>query len=156
MFRRMTLPALCALLLSVPALADAQELAGQWTAEYPRSVRNINGVAEAGELGTAVLTLEAKGDSVFGTWLPQNTPTPAKPRGIRGTFAKGKLMLVSEPTEITIRRNMGGDTDDTPVRVVTYYEAELKDGVLQGTFRGESEDKTIQMPELKWTARRSH
>ena len=47
---------LLAAALMAPAAADAQELAGKWTATYPRGIRNINGVEEA-EMGTAIVTL---------------------------------------------------------------------------------------------------
>ena len=139
--------------LITPAAAEAQDIAGKWTAEYPRGIRNINGVEEA-EMGTAIVTLEVKGDSVFGSWLPQNTPRPAQPRALKGTFTNGKLTLVAEPTEATIRR--GGETSGgETIKMVGYFEAELKAGVLEGTIRNESTDGMIRNGPHKWSAKRS-
>ena len=138
--------------LIAPAAAAAQDIAGKWTATYPRAVRNINGVEEP-EMGTAVVTLEVKGDSVFGSWHPQNTPRPAQPRALKGTFANGKLTLVAEATEATVRRG-GGATGGETIKMVGYLEAELKDGLLDGTIRNERTDGMIRNGPHKWSARR--
>jgi hypothetical protein len=138
--------------LVAPAAADAQDIAGQWMASYPRAVRNINGVQNA-EMGTAIVTLEVKGDSVFGTWLAQNTPNAAKPRALKGTFTNGKLNLVAEAMEATVRRGGEMNTGET-VRMIGYFEAELKDGALEGTMRNESTDGMVRNGPLKWTAKR--
>src|SRR5687768_13330025 len=81
---------LLAVALLVPMAAQAQEIAGKWTATYPARVTNTNGNQEA-EMGTAIVTIEQKGDSVFGTWHGQNTPVPSQPRTFRGTFTNGRL-----------------------------------------------------------------
>ena len=146
------LTVLLATTLIAPAATEAQDIAGKWTAAYPRGIRNINGVEEA-EMGTAIVTLEVKGDSVFGSWYPQNTPRPAQPRALKGTFTNGKLTLVAEATEATIRRGgamSGGET----IKLVGYFEAEFKDGVLEGTMRSESADGTVRNGPHKWSARR--
>jgi hypothetical protein len=145
-------PVLLAMAICAPAAAEAQSIAGTWTASYPRAVRNINGVQDA-EIGTAVVTLEVKGDSVFGTWLTQNTPNPAKPRALKGTFANGKLSLVAEAMEATVRR--GGETSTgQTISMIGYFEAELKDGKLEGTMRNESTDGTVRNGPLNWSATR--
>lgn len=145
------LTVLLAAALVAPAAAAAQDISGKWTASYPRGIRNINGVEEA-EMGTALITLEIKGDSVFGTWHTQNTPRPSQPRALKGTFANGKMTLVAEATEATIRR--APDDPGETIRMVGYLEAELKDGVLEGTMRNESTDGAVRNGPLKWSAKR--
>ena len=145
------LTALLAVALIAP-VAEAQDIAGKWTASYPRGIRNINGSEEA-EMGTALVTFEVKGDSVFGTWHAQNTPRPSTPRALKGTFANGKLTLVAAPTEATIRR--GPDDPGETIKMVGYFEAELKEGVLEGTMRNESTDGAIRNGPHKWTAKRA-
>jgi hypothetical protein len=146
---------LLATAMAVPAAADAQELAGKWIASYPTRIQNVNGAESADQLGTALLTFEVKGDSVFGTWHAQNTPRPSKPRAFRGTFKNGMLNFTAEPVEVSIRRSMGGgDGSDSPMRMITYYEGALKDGAIVGTFRGETEDGAVQMQPVKWAAKR--
>ena len=142
---------LFAITLALPLAAYAQEIAGKWTATYPARVRNTNGTEEA-EMGTALVVFEQKGDSVFGTWHPQNTPSPAQPRAFRGTFLNGKLTLVGAPSEARVRR---GDGDETPIQMITYFEAALKDGVIEGTLYSESADNTIKTRTMQWSARRA-
>jgi hypothetical protein len=146
------LTVLLAATLIAPAAAEAQDIAGKWTATYPRGIRNINGVEEA-EMGTATITLEVKGDSVFGSWHPQNTARPAQPRALKGTFTNGKLTMIAEPSEATIRR--GGETSGgETIKLVGYFEAELKDGLLEGVIRNESTDGAIRNGPHKWSAKR--
>lgn len=102
-------------------------------------------------MGTAVLVFEQKGDSVFGTWHPQNTPVPSQPRAIRGTFANGKLAFVGSPMEARVRR---GDGDETPVQMVTYFEGAVKDGAIEGTLYSQSADNSIKTGTMKWSAKR--
>jgi hypothetical protein len=140
--------------LFLPATLHAQDIAGKWTAEYPRSVRNVNGVASGDDKGTAILVIEVKGDSIFGTWHAQNPPNPSTPRAFRGTYSNGKVVFTGEPVTATIRRAGGGGEGDSSLQMVTYYEGILKDGVIEGTFRGESTDQTVTTPSMKWTAKR--
>ena len=146
------LTVLLAAALAAPAVAAAQDISGKWVASYPRGIRNINGV-EQSEMGTALVTFEIKGDSVFGTWHAQNTPRPSQPRALKGTFANGKLNLIAEATEATIRR--GPDDPGETIKMIGYFEVELKDGTLEGTVRNESTDGAVRNGPLKWTAKRS-
>jgi hypothetical protein len=140
-----------------PAALQAQSVAGKWDAEYPTRVRMVSGgAAEAEQMGSAVLTLEAKGDSVFGTWAPQNTPAPVPARAVKGTFKEGRLNLVSEPTEARVRRSMDGGADnETPIKMVTYFEGTVKDGAIDGMMHSESDDQAIRSTPIKWTAKAS-
>ena len=141
--------------MAVPSTMQAQEIAGKWTAEYPTRIRMVNGVAEGGEVANAILTLEVKGDSVFGTWHAQNTPNPTTPRKVAGTFTGGKLNFAAEPIEVSIRRTDNGESSERPMKVVSFFEGALKEGVLEGTFYSESEDKTMRTSPLNWTAHRA-
>lgn len=132
--------------------AEAQSVAGKWTAEYPTRIRMGNGEPSAEQVGTALLTLEAKGDSLFGTWEAQNTPAPVPPRKVKGTFKDGRINLVAEPTEARIRK--GGDpADESRIMMVTYYEGSVKDGAIEGMMHSESDDLSIKSQPIKWTAK---
>ena len=150
--------ALLAIALLAPATAHAQDIAGKWTAQFPQRVRMTNGSAAAEDLGTASLTLEVKGDSVFGVWHTHNTnaPNPSTPRKLSGTFINGKLTLVGEPIEARVRRSFSGgaDGEESPMKLVTFYEGALKDGAIEGTFYSSSSDETIKTPPVKWSAKR--
>jgi hypothetical protein len=137
--------------LVLPLAAHAQEIAGKWTASYPAVVRNTNGVQEA-EMGTALMVIEQKGDSVFGTWHPQNAPRQTQPRAFRGAFINGKLTFVTAPAEARVRR---GDGNDSPIQLITYFEGALKDGAIDGTLYSQSMDSTFTTRPLKWSAKRA-
>jgi hypothetical protein len=145
---------LLAAALFAPANADAQSVAGTWTAEYPTRVRMGNGSASAEQMGSALLTLEVKGDSVFGTWQAQNTPAPIPPRGVKGTLSNGRINLVGDPVQAKIRRG-GMDGDESAIMMVTYYEGTVKDGAIEGTMYSESDDQSIKSSPIKWTAKLS-
>jgi hypothetical protein len=149
--RPINLAASLFVVLAIPLTAHAQDIAGKWTASYPAAVRNTNGVQEA-EMGTALVVFEQKGDSVFGTWHPQNTPAPAQPRAFRGTFTNGKLTFVSAPAEARVRRGGG---DESAVQMVTYFEGALKDGMIEGTLYSQSTDNMITTRAMKWSAKRA-
>lgn len=147
--RLKTLVMTCALLTAVNA-ADAQTVAGKWTANFPMRVRMQNGMPSAEQQGVALVTLEQKGDSVFGTWAVQNTPAPVPPRQLKGTLRNGQLSLESSPTEAKI--NMNGNESTVSMR--TYYEGTVSGDAIDGTIHSKSEDGTIESPPMKWTAKR--
>jgi hypothetical protein len=141
--------------LFMPAVAESQNVAGKWIAEYPRAVRNVNGVASGEEQAVAILTIEVKGDSIVGTWHAQNTPNPSAPRAFRGTYSGGKIVFAGEPVTATIRRAGGSSEGNSSLQMVTFYEGTLKDGLIEGTFRSESTDQAVTTPAMKWTAKRA-
>ena len=142
-----------AAVLAFNGAADAQSITGKWTAEYPARMRRGAGQDAADELAQAILVIgEIKGDSLFGTWHPQNTPNPVEPRRIAGVWRDGKLTFVGAPTQAMIRR--GGEGEQT-VTMRAYFEGALKDNILEGTFYSQSEDQTITSPTAKWTAKRA-
>lgn len=129
--------------------ADAQSLAGKWTAKYPMRVQNVNGQITA-DTGTAVLVIEQKGDSVFGTWQPQNTPVAVQPRVITGTFKDGVLQFTAGVVDAKIRRD--GDEQTVPMRA--YFEGKLAGDELSGTTYSAAVDGSIASGKLSWSARR--
>ena len=143
----------CAAVVIISSNARGQSLTGTWTAEYPTSVRNVNGQLSS-DVGVAVLKIEQKGDSIFGTWHPQNTPRKAEPRKIVGTFKDGVLNFVGEPVEATVRRG-DASAPDQPVMMRSYFEAKLEGEALAGMMHSQSEDGSISSPALKWSAKRA-
>lgn len=138
-------------LIALATSAHAQSIAGKWTANYPMRVRMENGEPSTSEQqGVALLELQQKGDSVFGTWAPQNTPAPVPPREVRGTFVDGKLTLQAN---VEARVNMNGD--ERAVKMITTYTATFKGDVLDGSMSSRSEDGNIESSPMPWSAKRS-
>lgn len=138
-------------LMLVAASAQAQSVAGKWTANFPMRVRMENGEpSQAEQQGIALLELEQKGDSVFGTWTVQNTPAQVPPRQLRGTFVAGKLVFQAQ---VEGRVNMNGD--ERTVKMITTYEATLKGDALDGTMSSKSEDGSIESSPMPWSAKKS-
>lgn len=150
------LTAAAAFMLIITALpARGQSLTGQWTAEYPARIQNLNGVQTA-EKGEALVTFEQKGDSIFGSWqaLGANVPAAAVARTLAGTFKNGKLDFRASPTEARIRYG-GDETSESKVMMTTFYEATVTGDVIEGTMFSQSEDGAIRSQPLKWSAKRS-
>src|SRR5688572_105706 len=107
--KRMSLWAAVAMLAATPSSPlSAQGINGTWFTEFERQIRNEGGNVSTGEKTKAKITLEQKGDSLFGTWeiVPaagQPTP-PARP--LRGALKDGKGTLLSE---FEARRNINGE-----------------------------------------------
>jgi hypothetical protein len=134
--------------------ADAQSLAGKWTAEYPTRIQNTNGQVEAAEMGTALVTIELKGDTVIGTWTASAGRDAGAARAIRGTFANGKVTFATEPVERTIMRNTGSGDEQHVVKMTSQFEGEVKGDEITGTFTLNFGDER-RTPPMKWTARRN-
>lgn len=143
-------------IVTVAGNGRAQSIAGKWDVTYPARIQNANGEMTA-DTGHATLTIEQKGDSVFGTWLaarmasaPADMPAP-QPRTIIGTFKNGTLSFVASPVEARIRR--GGDEERVLMR--SYYDGTLKDDAFTGTSVAKSEDESINSSPMPWSARRA-
>ena len=124
-------------------------VAGTWVTEFPRRV--VNG--EGSDFAKARLTLEVKGDSVFGTYQvfePAADPAPPA-RRLKGTNVNGTLTLEGEPMEARVR--MGGG-DDSPVMMRQTYVLKVANGELTGTIEAASTDGTINARPRPFTAKR--
>jgi hypothetical protein len=138
------------------AQAEAQSLTGKWTAEYPSRISNQNGEQKIDQMGTAALTIEQKGDSIFGSWHVENAPVKIEPRTIIGTVKDGKVNFVGSPIEARIRKGgMGGDEAEEKIFMTTYYEATVTADGLAGTMYSKSQDGSIESRPVKWSAKRA-
>lgn len=122
-----------------PAAAQ-QSIAGEWRAEVPRRVENINGVEKASEIAVFRFTFEVKGDSVFGVQEMVDGPPAAKPRKMRGTLQGGQLRLVADPVEAIIRNDAG----ESRIEMITTFDLKLEGGELSGTQQSNSVDGSVQ------------
>jgi len=146
--------AVLSLTATATATAQAQSIAGKWTAEYPARLRMENGGAAVESMGTALLTIEQKGDSVFGSWHPQNTPVASAPRTIIGTVKAGHLEFSSSPIEARVRRSDTGG-DEQPIMMRTFFEGTVADDTITGTLYSKTDDGSITSSTLKWSAKRT-
>jgi hypothetical protein len=143
--KRMSLLATAALLAAAPL--SAQDINGTWFTEFERSIRNNDGQVSAGEKTKAKITLQQKGDSVFGTFelVPaagQPTP-PARP--LRGSVKGGKGTLVSE---FEGRRNINGE--ESVVKMTVVYDFSIAADKLEGTTMTKTSD--MDMPPRPFSA----
>jgi hypothetical protein len=145
--------ALATLAVTEPAAAQQDGgVAGTWRIEVERMVRNSNGQESTGEKVIVHLTMEARGDSVFGTWQvvePAMDPMP-RARQLKGTFADGVLTLVGEVSEARI---MGPD-GETRLPMRTTYSLKLDGDTLAGTQQSAAMDGSRTMPARPITAKR--
>lgn len=116
----------------LPSLGAQSPVAGTWIAEFELGMRNEGGVVTSMGTGKARVALQARGDSVFGTWLvvePAGPAANAQPRALKGVFTNGVLKLESDPSERRLRM----DDEERIVKMVTRYEAKLEGNALVGT-----------------------
>ena len=132
--------ALSAIALLAAAPLSAQSLNGTWFTEFERQIRNQDGEVTAGEKAKAKITLQQKGDSVFGTFeiVPAaGQPTPPA-RQLRGTVKGDKGTIVSE---FEARRNINGEEET--VKLVTTYDFTISADKLEGTAKTKTPDLEI-------------
>ena len=143
--KRTSLLAVGALLAAAPLAA--QDINGTWFTEFERSVRNQDGVVSAGEKSRAKITLQQKGDSLFGPFElvpPAGQPVPPA-RQLRGAIKDGKGTLMSE---FEARRNINGE--ESAVKVTVVYDFALSAGKLEGTSTTKTPD--MDMPPRPFSA----
>lgn len=140
------------LLLAAAPLSAQSAVAGKWATEFELGLRNIDGVVSSMGTGRARITLEVKGDSVFGTWLvldPAPTNGPAS-RALKGVFANGTLTL---ETDLIDRRLIVND-EEKIVQMRTRYELKLEGESLVGTIRNVSSSGGMEPPPRPFKATR--
>jgi hypothetical protein len=116
----------CSLLSSLAVPLRAQgTAAGTWTAQVPDAVRNEDGVQTVVSTTTAILILEARGDSLFGTLSRAKSPTP---RAVRGSV-KGALVTLQAETKA--RAMMNGE--EQTFALITTFRFTLDGDTLRGT-----------------------
>ena len=143
--KRMSLLAAAALLASTPLAA--QDLNGTWFTEFERSMRNENGAVSSGEKTRAKITLQQKGDSLFGTFelVPGAGQPATAARPLRGVVKAGKGTLVSE---FEGRRNINGE--ESVVKVTVVYDFSIATDKLEGTSTTKTSD--MDMPPRPFSA----
>jgi hypothetical protein len=143
--KRMSLLAAAALFAAAPLAA--QGINGTWFTEFERSVRNNDGQVSAGEKTKAKITLQQKGDSLFGTFeLVPGAGQPTPPvRQLRGAVKGGKGTLVSE---FEARRNINGE--ESAVKVTVVYDFSIATDKLEGTSTTKTSD--MDMPPRPFSA----
>lgn len=143
--KRVSLMAAAVLLAATPLAA--QDINGTWFTEFERSVRNENGAVSAGEKTKAKITLQQKGDSLFGTFelVPAAGQATSPARQLRGAVKAGKGTLVSE---FEGRRNINGE--ETVVKVTVVYDFSIATDKLEGTSTTKTSD--MDMPPRPFSA----
>lgn len=142
------LPAIALLfLIAFYSNGNAQTVTGNWVADYPTHMRGGDGEVTIDEMGHADIMFVQKGDSVRGVWHPQTAD--ARSRLLMGSIKGTHITFASEPIEAQLH---GGGTG--PVMVRTFFDGELRDGLLTGTMRVRTEDGSIELAPVKWSAKR--
>ena len=143
--QRITVLAAVATLAAAPL--SAQGINGTWMTEFERSIRNNGGEITTSEKTKAKITLQQKGDSLFGTFevLPSaGAPAPA-PRPLRGVLKGDKGTLLSE---FEARRNINGEEEVVKVNVT--YDFTVAADKLEGTSTTKASD--MAMPPRPFSA----
>lgn len=143
--KRFTVFAAVATLAAAPL--SAQGLNGTWMTEFERTIRNQDGEVSAGEKTKATMTLQQKGDSLFGTWqlvaAPNQPAPPARP--LRGVVKGDKGWLISE---FEARRNINGEEE--VVKLSVTYDFTISANKLEGTSRTKAPE--MEMPPRPFSA----
>lgn len=142
---RITALAAVATIAATPV--SAQGINGTWMTEFERSMRNNDGQVTAGEKTKAKITLQQKGDSLFGTFevlMPAGAPAPA-PRPLRGIVKGDKGTLLSE---FEARRNINGEEE--VVKLSVTYDFTISGDKLEGTSKTKAPD--MDMPPRPFSA----
>ena len=143
--QRITVLAAVATLAAAPL--SAQSISGTWMTEFERSIRNQDGAVSAGEKTRAKITLQQKGDSLFGTFevlASPGAPVPT-PRPLRGVLKGDKGTLLSE---FEARRNINGEEE--VVKVSVTYDFTVAADKLEGTSTTKASD--MAMPPRPFSA----
>jgi hypothetical protein len=128
------------LTITAPAAsAQGHPLAGRWTVEYQRGMRNENGEMTP-IMGTATLTLELLGDSLVGTLAPAagdqgNTP-PAQRFAAKAGAGVATFVVKSQATI-----NMNGELSTREMTLT--WDLSASGDALTGTMRREVQDTDV-------------
>lgn len=136
--KRITVIAAIATLAGAPL--SAQGVNGTWITEFERTLRNSDGQVTAGDKTKARISLQQKGDSVFGTFeilTPPGAPAPAA-RQLRGVVKGDKGTLLSE---FEARRNINGEEE--VVKLSVTYDFTIAADRLEGTAKTRSPDMDL-------------
>ncbi|MGH7470087.1 MAG: hypothetical protein ACRENP_19245 [Longimicrobiales bacterium] len=94
------------LLWAAAVQAQAPKVAGTYLVDFDSRVQmSGDGSIQVTGRSKARITLELRGDSIFGTWHVIDDPTNRPPSPLRGTVQDGKIKLSAEPREATVNIN---------------------------------------------------
>ena len=121
------LGALLATAMSVQA--QTRNVAGKYKVEFDSQIRMGPGGVQAGGRSPAMLVLEVRGDSVFGTWQVVNDANPPA-RKLAGRMRGDTVVIVSEPSERTI--NVNGES--VTMKMADEFKLTIKADAIVGTI----------------------
>ena len=136
--KRLTLAAAIGLFAAAPL--SAQGPSGTWFTEFERQIRNQDGQVSGGDKTKAKITLEQKGDSLFGTLeIVPAAGQPAPPaRQLRGVVKGDRGTLF---TEFEARRSVNGEESIAKIQVT--YDFTISADKLEGTSKARSADSDM-------------
>ena len=121
------LGALLATAMSVQA--QTRSIAGKYKVEFDSQIRMGPEGMQVGGRSPALLVLEIKGDSVFGTWQVINDANPPA-RKLAGKMRGDTVVIVSEPSERTVNRN----GESVTMKMADEFKLTIKADAIVGTI----------------------
>jgi hypothetical protein len=134
-----------AIIVGVSTRTMAQQVAGTWAVTYDSDIRQDGEKITVTKRSQGKLTLEQKGDSVFGTFKPDGGPD-ASARSLTGTL-KGKTLSL---TTGTVRRNVNINGTATAMSTRTDWIGAVEATEIRGTMLIQMGDR--QTAPRRWEA----
>jgi len=119
-------------LIAFASVASAQQVTGTWVVTYDSDIRRDGEKITVNSRATGTMTLEQKGDSVFGSFKGDGGPNAAG-RPLSGTLKGKTLMLTTgmrrstvningKPTEMDTRTDWMGVVEPTGIRGTMFVQ----------------------------------
>ena len=134
-----------AIFAAVSTRAMAQQVAGTWAVTYDSDIRQDGEKITVNKRAKGKLTLEQKGDSVFGTFKPDDGPD-ATPRSLSGTLKGATLSLTSG----IVRRTVNINGTPTAMSTRTDWIGAVEPTGIRGTMLIQMGDRPA--PPRRWEA----
>ena len=134
-----------AIVLGVSTRTMAQQVSGTWAVTYDSDIRQDGEKITVNKRAKGKLTLEQKGDSVFGTFKPDDGPD-ATARPLTGTL-KGKTLSL---TSGIVRRNVNINGTPTAMSTRTDWMGVVQATGIRGTMLMQMGERPA--PPRRWEA----
>ena len=134
-----------AIVLGVSTRTMAQQVGGMWAVTYDSDIRQDGEKITVNKRAKGKLTLEQKGDSVFGTFKPDGGPD-ATARPLTGTL-KGKTLSL---TSGIVRRNVNINGTPTAMSTRTDWMGVVEATGIRGTMLIQMGERPA--PPRRWEA----
>ena len=121
------LGALLATAMSVQA--QSANVAGKYKVEFDSQMRMGSGGVQVAGRSPAMLVLEVRGDSVFGSWQAINDRNPPA-RKLAGKMRGDTVVVLSEPSERTM--NMNGES--VTMKMADEFKLTVRGDAIAGTI----------------------